>query len=114
MARFFGAIGYDDGTTETAPGVWTDNIVEFNYRGDVVRNTRYLQEGEKVNDDLTVNNSISVVADAYANEHIFAMRYVSWQGVRWIVSSVEVQRPRLLLRLGGVYNGPTAPAPDSP
>lgn len=106
MAKFYGAIGY--GTpVETAPGVWQDTIVEKSYYGDVVRNSRLLQTGEKVNDDLSVSNSISVVADAYANEHFFAIRYIRWAGALWKVSEVEVQSPRLLLRLGGVYNGPT-------
>lgn len=76
--------------------------------GDILRNTRRLQSGESVNDDLSVGNSISIVADAYANEHFFAMRYVQWAGTLWKVSDVEVQSPRLILRLGGVYNGPTA------
>jgi hypothetical protein len=107
MAKFHGSIGYGE-TVETAPGVWQDNIVEHNYFGDVVRNTRRLQEGEYLNNDLSVGNSISVVADAYANEHFFAIRYIKWAGALWTVSDVEVQSPRLLLRLGGVYNGPTA------
>jgi len=107
MARFYGNIGYGE-SVETAPGVWQDVIVEYSYSGDVVRNARTLQDDEKINSDLTVGNSISVVADAYANEHFHAIRYVQWAGAKWIVTEVEVQRPRLLLRLGGVYNGPTA------
>jgi hypothetical protein len=67
-----------------------------------------LPDGTKVNDDLSVNNSISIVADEYANEHFFAIRYVAWAGTLWTVTNVEVQSPRLLLTLGGVYNGPTA------
>lgn len=88
-------------------------IVERQYFGDILRNTRKLQSGESVNDDLSVDNSISIVADAYANEHFFAIRYVQWAGALWKVSNVEVQSPRLLLRLGGVYNGPTAEPADS-
>lgn len=110
MAKFYGVIGYAAEAVETVPGVYEDSVVEFPYFGDVVRNTRKLQDGDKVNSDVSVGNSISIVADEYANEHIFAMRYVSWRGSLWIVSDVEVQRPRLILRLGGVYNGPT-PAP---
>jgi len=110
MAKFFGKIGYGE-TVEKSPGVWEDTIVEDNYYGDVVRNTRKLTEGESANSDITVNNSISIVADAYANEHFFAIRYVEWAGTLWTVSEVDVQSPRLLLRLGGVYNGPTASAP---
>lgn len=112
MTRFHGVVGYGE-QVEVRPGVWDDVITEVLYFGDVVRNTRQLESGEKVNDDLTVNNSISIVADAYANEHFFAMRYVRWAGSLWRVTDVEVQRPRLILRLGGVYNGPT-PAPVTP
>ena len=109
MARFYGEVGYGK-TIENPPnsGIWSDDISEFAYYGDVVRNSRSTQEGDKLNDDLSVSNSISIVADAYANEHFFAIRYVSWAGTLWKVDSVTVESPRLLLRLGGVYNGPTA------
>jgi hypothetical protein len=107
MAKFFGVIGYGE-PEQSAPGVSSDVITEKQYYGDVIRNSRQLQETDKVNNDLTVGNSISIVADAYANEHFFAIRYIKWAGVLWTVSDVEVQSPRLLLRLGGVYNGPTA------
>lgn len=113
MAKFYGEIGYGE-PTETAPGKWEDVITERKYYGDVIRNTRQLQEGEKVNSDLSVQNSISIVADAYAREHFFAIRYIKWAGALWTVSDVEVQSPRLLLRLGGVYNGPKAGTPESP
>jgi hypothetical protein len=109
MARFFGRVGYGE-TVESAPGVWVDEIVEYSYYGDVIRNARNLQEGEHLNKDLSVQNSISIVADQYANEHFFAIRYVEWAGTLWTISSVEVQSPRLLLRLGEVYNGPTPAA----
>jgi hypothetical protein len=111
--KFYGAVGYGV-STEVRPGVWDDVITEKNYYGDVVRNTRRLQEGDQVNDDLTVSNSIEIVADAYANEHFFAIRYVRWAGALWKVSNVEVRSPRLILKLGGVYNGPKAATPVSP
>jgi hypothetical protein len=107
MAKFHGVIGYGE-SVEKSPGKWVDDIVEYSYYGDVIRNARYLKEGEQgVNNDISVGNSISIVADAYANEHFFAIRYVEWAGALWTVNMVEVQSPRLLLRLGGVYNGPT-------
>jgi hypothetical protein len=111
MARFHGRVGYGE-PVETAPGVHVDSIVEYSYYGDVIRNSRNLRDGENLNPDLNVQNSISIVADAYANEHFFAIRYVEWAGTLWTVSSVEVQSPRLLLRLGEVYNGPTPEAPE--
>lgn len=104
MARFYGKVGYGQ-TVDNGNGVHKDVITERSYSGDVVRNSRRLDIGEKVNDDLTVGNSISIVADAYANDHFFAIRYVEWAGFLWKVSEVEVESPRLLLRLGGVYNG---------
>jgi hypothetical protein len=107
MARFFGRIGYGI-NVETSPGVWSAQITERSYYGDVVQNMRTLEQGENLNPNLSVQNVISIVADAYANDHFFAIRYVEWAGTLWTVSSVEVQSPRLLLRLGEVYNGPTA------
>ena len=112
-ARFYGKVGYGK-SVEKAAGVLEDVIVEYPYYGDVLRNTRKMQEGEKINNDLSVGNSISIVADAYANEHFFAIRYVEWAGTLWTVSDVDVQSPRLILRLGGIYNGPKATTPGTP
>jgi hypothetical protein len=108
MARFFGKVGYGE-PLETPPGsgVWIDDIHEYSYFGDVVRNTRKLESGESLNDDITVGNSISIVADDYAIEHFFKIKYVEWSGALWTVTTVEVKSPRLLLSLGSVYNGPT-------
>ena len=106
MTKFYGEIGYGE-AVETKPGVWEVQIVEYSYSGDVIRNTRKYEEGQQLNDDLSVGNSISIVSDAYAREHFFAMRYVKWAGTLWKVSNVEVQSPRLILRLGGVYHGQT-------
>lgn len=113
MAKFYGMVGYGQ-TVDKGNGVYEDEIVARTYSGDVIRNTRRLDVGEKVNDNLAVGNSISIVADAYANNHFFAIRYVDWAGTLWKVEEVEVQSPRLLLRLGGVYNGPKAAAPVNP
>lgn len=114
MAKFSGKIGYATESVEIRKGVWKDEIVERQHFGDVIRNTRQLTEGESVNDDLSVSNSISIVADAYAREHFFAMRYIMWAGTLWTIKDVEVQSPRLLLRLGGVYHGPKAVVPGTP
>lgn len=112
-AKFYDFIGYGEAVV-TAPGVWEDVITERKYYGDVLRNARGLKEGEQVNNDLTVSNSISIMADAYANEHFFAIRYIRWAGTLWTVSDVEVKSPRLILRMGGVYNGHPATATVSP
>lgn len=108
MARFAGKVGYSTGSVEGVPGVFSNDVVEFSYLGDIVRNSRQLQDGQKVNPDLSVSNSISIVADAYAMQNFFAIRYVEWMGTKWSVSNVLVQVPRLILQLGEVYNGPTS------
>lgn len=106
MAKFYGEVGYGETVEQPAgSGKWVLVVTEKSYFGDIVRNSRRIQEGEYLNDDLSVQNSISIVADAYAYEHFHAMRYVKWAGATWKVDSVEVQAPRLLLRLGGLYNG---------
>lgn len=107
MAKFHGVVGYGV-SQEVRPGVWKDVITEVPYYGDVKRNSRQLREGENLNNDISVSNSIEIVADAYANQHFFAIRFVEWAGALWTVTDVTVQSPRLLLRLGGVYNGPRA------
>lgn len=104
MAKFYGVIGYAE-MVETRPGVWTEQIVERNYYGDLIRNTRRLQSADKLNDDINVANEISIVADPYANENFYSMRYVEFMGAKWKISNVEVKHPRLILTIGGLYNG---------
>jgi hypothetical protein len=104
MAKFYGTIGFAE-TEETKPGVWKEQIVERKYYGDLNRNNRRLQTADKLNDDITISNEISIVADPYANNHFHSIRYVEFQGARWKVSNIDVQFPRLILTLGGLYNG---------
>jgi hypothetical protein len=106
MTKFHGKLGYGK-AVETEAGVWEDRIEERSYFGDVVRNTRRLQNGETLHDNLSFGNSISIVSDAYADKNFYEIRYIEWAGTLWVVSDVEVQPPRLILRLGGVYHGPT-------
>lgn len=107
MPKFYGAVGYVEDRV-TGLDIHTNIPVERMYTGDVERNSRRLENGTGVNDDVTISNTISIVADAYAYEHIHAMRYIKWMGTAWKVTLVDVKRPRLILTLGGVYNGETA------
>ena len=104
MAKFCGIIGYSE-TVEVKPGIWKEQITEKKYYGDLLRNSRRLQTVDKLNDDINVSNEISIVADPYANQNFHLMRYVIFMGTKWKISNVEVQYPRLLLTIGGVYNG---------
>ena len=110
--KFCGNVGYSLGTVEETgdrEGNWIEKVEERRYYGDVTRNTRrWSDSNETVNDDLLLNDSFSIVADGYAYEHCAQIKYVRWMGACWKVTNVEIQRPRLLLTVGGVYNGQTA------
>lgn len=106
MAKFYGAIGYVE-IVESYPGVWNEQIIEKMYKGDVLKNTHKWDKGEGLNDNLNVNHSISIVSDDYICQNLFAIKYVTWMGTRWKVLSAEIQRPRVILSIGGVYNGPS-------
>ena len=111
MAKYYGSVGYAE-TREIRPGVWVDGIAERQYYGDVIRNMRRWQSTDNLNDNLNINNQISIVADPYAYQNFHAIKYVTWMGSRWKVSNVDVQYPRLILEVGGVYNG-DGPESDS-
>jgi hypothetical protein len=104
MARFCGIVGYAD-TVEVKPGTWEDQYIERKYYGDLIRNKRTIQSTNQLNDNINVANEISIVADPYAIANFHAIRYAEFMGAKWKVPSVEVQPPRLLLTLGGLYNG---------
>lgn len=104
MAKYYGQIGYTI-TEETTPGVWTETIVERNYYGDLVRNMSRRNSAEKVNDNIDISNSISIISDPFARDNFYSIVYATLFGTKWKVNSVDVQYPRLILSLGGLYNG---------
>lgn len=106
MAKWYGKIGYAEPVT-VQPGVVKEKITDVFYYGDINRNNRKLQNSAlgSTNDDININMELSIVADPYANEHFFAMRYAEYAGAKWKITNVEVQLPRLILTLGGLYNG---------
>ena len=104
MAKFYGKIGYAK-TVETAPGVWVEQITERNYYGEEIRNTRQLQSADQVNNNIKIVNKFSIVADPYAMDNFRDIRYLEFMGTKWTVNTVEVERPRLILEAGGVWNG---------
>ena len=107
MARYSGVIGYGV-PTMVSPGVYDDVITERHYYGDVKQsNSKLRGSGESINDNVVLQNIIEILADQYVLANINQIRYVSWNGIRWKVSGVEVKRPRLVLTVGEVYDGPT-------
>ena len=104
MAKFYGAIGFAT-NIETSPGVWEDKVIERQYFGDLIRNTRRLETADKLNDNISISNQISIVGDPFIYENIYAIRYLVFGKTKWKISNVEVQYPRLILDVGGLYNG---------
>lgn len=107
MAKYYGEIGYGE-LVETAPGVWTEQITRRQYYGELIRNTRRLQSADQLNDNINISNELSILADPYANEHFHSMRYAELMGAKWKITNVEVKYPRLILTLGGLWNGEQA------
>lgn len=105
MAKFYGTIGYSE-TKEVTPGVWEEDITEREYSGDLLRNINKFQSSERLNDNINISNEVSIVADPYARDNFHLMRYVRFDmsDAKWKITSVEVQFPRLILTIGGVYN----------
>jgi hypothetical protein len=104
MTKWHGVIGYIQ-TQETAPGVFSEVATEYEYAGDVIRNTRRWEQGSGLNDNLTISNQFSIIGDWFSYDNFQSMRYLKWMGASWKILSVELQRPRLLVSVGGVWNG---------
>ena len=107
MGKWFGKIGYVE-TVETEPGIWEEQINERSYYGDIISSRWMRQSTDKVNDDINLSNMVSIVADPFAVQHCSSIIYVEYAGAKWRVSNVEIQHPRLILTMGGVYNGKQA------
>lgn len=106
MAKWYGEVGFVDETVEVKPGIWAEQIVKKSYSGNIISNHWKRQNSGKVNSDINISNQISIVADPYANENCSKIVYVEFMGSKWQVTDVEVQFPRLILSIGGVYNEP--------
>lgn len=108
MGKFYGKVGFYKGTNETAQSVYEEEYEEISYRGDVIRNFQRWEKGIGLNDDVSISNQISILADPYMSEHVGLIRYVVWLGTKWKVTNIEATYPRIILSLGGVYNGEQA------
>jgi hypothetical protein len=110
--KFVGAVGFET-LVEVRPSNWQSTIVERKYRGDITRVSRRLQSAEKVNDDINISNEIEILSDAFAFENFSNIKYVVWMNTKWKVETITVEPPRLILEIGGVWNGKTGPSTHS-
>lgn len=110
MAKYYGPIGFKSTYEDPeSPGDWVSEIVEKKYYGDVISNRRNWQETDRLNDNLVIKNSISIVADEFAYRNLHEICYVVWLKTKWKVTDIEVKYPRLVLSIGGVYNDDEGP-----
>lgn len=103
MAKFYTEIGYAV-MAETVPGVDQEVISKMMYSGETLRNVVKERAGDNLNSNIAIENRFSIIADEFAYNNFHRMRYIVWHGSKWKVTGVEVQRPRLILTVGGVYN----------
>lgn len=111
--KFSGLVGFLEDEVEVKTDVWGPSIVERPYFGDILKNSRSFQTvTDQQNDDFKINNRISILADLYFRNNWTSVRYVVWNGIRWKVNSVDVEYPRIILEIGGVYNGEIQKKPE--
>lgn len=103
--KYYGLIGFGTTVSEADDDAYKEEIEARPYMGDVVRHTYNMQSSDKLTKDVQVNMQISILADEFAVNFMHLIRFAEWRGVKWQVTAVEPQYPRLLLSLGGVYNG---------
>lgn len=109
MAKFIGEIGLIQ-TVEEEPGNFKPVPSEVHRAGDLVRNyVKREQTQDSTNDNITLSNQISIVADSYLKAHLFEIAYVKFKvpqlGGIWKVTNAELVESRILLSFGGVYSG---------
>lgn len=104
--KFSGKVGFYFDDVEIREDVYGPKIVEKSYTGDVKKDRRSFQDsGSNKNPTFTINNQISILANLYAINNWTSIKYVEWKGTKFEVTSVEVSYPRLILTIGGVWNG---------
>lgn len=104
MAKFTGLVGYVT-QEEKVPGVWSPVSNPKTMKGDIIRQSSNNQNGDKVNDDITLGHRVSLIGDAYAFNNYFSLKWIELNGHKWEITSVELQRPRLIVTVGGLWNG---------
>lgn len=108
MAKWYGSIGFVE-TVETEPGIWEPTETIRQYYGDIISNTRrWSEKQDSTNDDISINNRISVVADSYIQNHLHILKWIEYGGCKWKVSDITINFPRIEFGFGGVYNGETS------
>lgn len=104
MNKWHGIVGYIT-NTEVEPGDWRPTVTETAYFGEVLEYTSRWNSTNSANDNTDITARISIVADPYAYQNFSKIKFAEFMDAMWEVKSVSPKYPRLVLALGGVYNG---------
>lgn len=86
-------------------GVWEEKIVEKTYMGDISRDYRKTANSDSVNKNIDISNTISILSNQFINKNLMNIRYVTFKGYKFEVSSIDnTNAPRITMTLGGLYN----------
>lgn len=108
MARFSGVVGFYAGSKEVRPSIFEETYEEHTLRGDTLRSGYSQSENQTKYDTLRLTNRVSLIGDTFSFKNYNAIRYVTLNGQSWKVTSVEIERPRLILEIGEVWNNEQA------
>lgn len=105
MSKYYGKVGFMDAEkTDENSDVFVEKIIEHPYYGDILEYGSRWQSGQYLIENRLLTIKISIVADPYAYEHFSTIKYVEYGGKKWEVTGIDIQRPRLILTIGDLYN----------
>ena len=113
MSKYVGLIGFVH-NEEIEPGIYEDIVIEKKYRGDITKNYQKFAVGNTISGEVQITNQFSILGNKFAFDHVSDIRYLEWRGNRWVVDSIDIEYPRLILTVGGLYNGPQARIAEDP
>lgn len=118
MSKWCGKIGLAicaEEDPENNPGVWTDIIKEVPAKGEIIKTSyRYQSNTDSTNDDISLNMSLSIISNTYLTNNFQSIKYITYKNGVWSVTGVSLENRRLILSIGGIYNGerPQRPSQD--
>lgn len=104
MSKWAGKLGFVLTAQETVTSVFQEPVVEKDYKGLILRESRGSSPKESVpNQDPYVRMAISVIPGLFLRNNIASCRYATYMNQKWSITSFEVQGGRFILNLGDKY-----------
>lgn len=104
--KYSGLAGFNEKDIEVRPGVLQNQIKERRIKGNVLNYGHYNSDTpNSMQQDVSIRNRLSIIMDPYIKKNFNNILYVTFMNVRWSISSLTINGNRVILDLGGVYNG---------